>query len=208
MLLLSSTAGFSCLATDMLGGRRQGDDFSLSLHTLCKGLWKFLFFIFYFFSVLSFPKACRKSHHSEESPEEKAPALGHVSEPSVWCQISGLWIQLVLSFVPHTEISYSHRSSPQEGLKRLIPGSPLLPFTTCDHLLSNPFAIPSLSVFQQFEFCSLIQLQQKKTGLRTLDKHFQLTWGEHRKEDKICPSFFWLLKYLISVGSFFKIFSQ
>lgn len=65
------------LSMDMFGGRRQGGDFSLSLHTLCKGLWKFLGF----FSVLSFPKACRKTHHSKESPKEKVPALGHASSP-------------------------------------------------------------------------------------------------------------------------------
>lgn len=37
--------------------------------------------IWFFFSVLSFPKACRKNHHSKESPEEKVHALGHLSKP-------------------------------------------------------------------------------------------------------------------------------
>lgn len=69
--------GSPCLSMDMLGGRRQGDDFPLSLHTLCKYCENSSIFP----PALSFPNACRKTHHSKESPEEKGPALGHACGP-------------------------------------------------------------------------------------------------------------------------------
>lgn len=90
MLLLSSTAGFSCLATDMLGGRRQGDDFSLSLHTLCKGLWKFLFFIFLFLFCIVLPKGLQEKPSLWRKPRGKSACPGSCLR--ALCLMSDLWV--------------------------------------------------------------------------------------------------------------------
>lgn len=125
MLLLSSTAGFS-----------------LSFHGHAwwqkTGRWFFTFLTHPVQRTVNIPLGffpyCPSQRPAGKpiTKEEKVPALGHISSPdsqsphridvgSLGYGYSQICL-LALSFVTHTGIFYSHRFSPQEGLKWFIPG--------------------------------------------------------------------------------------
>lgn len=201
----------SCLSMDMLGGRRQGDDFPLSLHTLCKGLWKFL----YFFSVLSFPKPAgkpitlKRPQRKKSVPWAVSLAQTHraltrlMSDPWVmdtarfgclvgpqFCNSHWDFLQPQIVTPGRTEKTYSRLTS--IALYHVWPTPEQPPCSP------RPVCVTSIIIWLYDAATA------ERTVLRTWGKHIQLTSGEHNKQQKICPSFCLLLKHLISVGNFFS----